>query len=320
MAGGCSREPREPGGNDTAAPDTTAIRVDSLGAPAPPVSTNGWRLEEAGPALVVPDAASLLRARLVFPQYTDSTLTAQAPFDLAPLRSATLELFAPAGLVGRATLADVAPPVPAAGSGGSADGVGPAPAACAEWPSARLVPATEPLSPWRAAFVAGHARAIPLDSATALTGPDSARLAADVARLASALPQDTASAFRGLPFVVRDVRRFTPVAGTDALVADVVRRVNQEASQQMEHLVLVAERVAGRPSAPWTVGYVERASGEEETLEMAEVLAAVALGPARRPTLVVVRDFGDGGTAYALVERVERGRWVVRWSSAYAGC
>jgi len=305
VASACDRTPRAPRANDTAARDAPAIGTDSSSPPAPPVSTNGWRLEEAGPALVVAAAASALQAQLVFPQYTDSTLSPNGVFDLEALRGVTLELFVPAGLVGRATLADLRPP--------------PAGAACAAWPTARLVPAVEPLSPWRVAFAAGRARAIPLDSATALAGPDSARLAADVARLASALPQDTTSAFRGLPFVVRDVRRFAPAADVDALVADVVRLVNQEASRQMEHLLLVAERPAGRAAAPWAVAYVERSAGDEETLEMAEVVAAVHLGPSARPTLVIGRDFGDGA-AYALVERAAPKRWVVRWSSAYAGC
>ena len=315
-AGACDRPARAPAANDTVATDVPAIGADSAAPPV--VSTNGWRPEEAGPALVLPAETSALQAQLVLPQFTDSTLTPQATFDLAALRGVTLELFAPAGLVGRATLADVAPPSAASAPRASSRSA-PAGAACTAWPTARLVPAVEPLSPWRVAFAAGRAHAIPLDSVSALAGPDSARLAADVARLASALPQDTASAFRGLPFVVRDVHRFTPVAGVDGLVADVVRRVNQEASVQMEHLLLVAERPAGRAAAPWTAAYVERSAGQEETIEMAEVLAAVTLGAAARPTLVIARDFGDGG-AYALLERTGPRRWVVRWSSAYAGC
>ena len=54
-----------------------------------------------------------------------------------------------------------------------------------------------------------------------------------------------------------------------------------------------------------------------------DALAIPAVSPgdlaARRPTLVVARDYGDG-MAYALVERLGDARWAVRWSSAYAGC
>ncbi|HEU4631794.1 MAG TPA: hypothetical protein VFS08_18740 [Gemmatimonadaceae bacterium] len=307
---GCDRRPRQAAANDTAGEGSPAVDGSAPAAPAP-VSTHGWRLAEAGPALVVA-AGSALRAQLVFPQYTDSTLTATTSFATAPLAGDTVELFAPGGLVGRATLAEPAVSGPGGGSGTGADG-------CIGWPRARVVPAEEPLSPWKVAFLAGHARALPLDSTVELAGPDSAHLAADVARLSSALPQDAASPFRGLPFVVRDMRRFA-LDSVQVLVADVVRRVNQEASQQMEHTLLVAERPAGRPDAPWTTAYHERTTGPEETLEMSEVLAAVRLGDAGRPTLVVGRDYGDGGMVYSLVERVGPARWRLRWSSAYSGC
>jgi hypothetical protein len=304
----CDRRPRSAAANDTAAEGSPAVES---GPPRPtaPLSTHGWRVAEAGPVLVVP-TGSALRAQLVFPQYTDSTLTAGSSFATAPLAGDTVELFGPGGRGGRATLAD--PTGAGAGNGAGAD-------ACIGWPQARIVPSQEPLSPWRAAFLAGHARALPLDSTIERAGPDSARLAADVARLSSALPQEDASPFRGLPFVVRDMRRFA-LDGTQVLVADVVRRVNQEAQQQMEHTLLVAERPAGRPGASWTTAYHERTTGPEETLEMSEVLAAVLLGQAQRPTLVVGRDYGDGGMAYSLVERTGPARWRLRWSSAYSGC
>lgn len=309
----CDRREPAPVVYDTAAVDTPSVAVEP--ATPPPAPNTGWRAAEAGRLLVVP-AGSALRAQLVFPQFTDTTLTAATAFELAPVEGDTVELFGPAGLVGTATLTSATPPVPrtrGTGNGAASD------AACTGWPQAALVPTAEPVSPWRVAFAAGRARPLPLDSVSALAGPDSARLAADVARIASAVPQDAASPFRGLPFVVREARRFTPVAGTQAVVADVVRRLNLEASQEMEHLLLVAERSAGRPDAPWTLAYVERTAGQEETLEMSDVLAAVTLGPTRRPTLVIWRDYGDG-SAYALVERGTAGRWRLRWSSAYAGC
>lgn len=311
--GACDRASRAPA-NDTAAPIEPSEPRAPGAEPAPPIGTNGWRLDEAGPGLVVP-AASALRAQLVDPHFTDSTLTPRARFALDAFDGAELELFGPAGLVGRATLDDVEPPTPRAPAGAPPG----APETCTAWPRARLDPATEPLQPWTAAFAAGRAEALPLDSAAGLAPADSARLAAEVARLVSSAPEtraDSASPFRGLPFFVREMRRFAPAPGVQAVAADVVRRVNQEASQPVEHVLLVAER---REGGPWRTAFLERTAGAEETLEINTVLAAVLLGAARRPTLVVARDYGDG-MAYALVERLGDARWAVRWSSAYAGC
>lgn len=299
----CDRDTPEPA-NDTVATLPPA-EVESPPPPAP-VSWNGWPVRLAGRLLVVSAAGSALQGQLVLPQLTDSTLTPTTPFDLAPLDGIAVDLFAPAGQVGRATLAAPTEPTP------PAEG-------CTAWPTARVVPETEPVTPWTVAFAAGQVESIPLDSVAALTPADSARLVAAVARVASTLPQDTTSAFSGLPFVVRSVRRFAPVPEREAFAADVIRRVNQEASQQVEHIFLVGERPAGATAAPYEAAYVERSAGPEETLELREVLAAVRLGAGGRPVLIVSRDFGDGA-AYALVERGEDGRWRARWSSAYAGC
>lgn len=306
---GCDRAPREPA-NDTAAVPEPAVEestaAETEAAAATAAAANGWPVEDAGRWLVVPSPTSVLSAQLVFPQYTDSTLTAATRFALDRIGEQRVELFAPAGLVGSARLL---PPEPAAPQG------------CTAWPQARVLADTEPLGPWSAAFAEGVAQAIPLDSIAGLAPVDSARLAAQVARIASVLPEDSTSVFRGLPFIVRSARRFTPVEGVQAVVATVVRRVSSEATPFAEHLLIIAERPAGAPTVRFTPVYVERVSGREETLEIIEVLAAVALGdsPDRRPTLVVHRDFGDG-TAYSLLERVNGKRWRLRWSSAYAGC
>jgi hypothetical protein len=145
------------------------------------------------------------------------------------------------------------------------------------------------------------------------------RLATDVVQLAGRLPDDTAGAFRGLPFYVRTIRRFQPVPGVQALVADLSRRINQEADPREEQLLLVAERDSGKTDGPWHVGFSLRASGHEGTVETHDVLAALAVGAARRPTLVLGRYVGDG-VAYALLERNGAGRWELRWVSAASGC
>jgi hypothetical protein len=160
---------------------------------------------------------------------------------------------------------------------------------------------------------------MPLDSIEALPRADSARLAAEAARLASSLPSDTAQSFRGIPFFVRTVRRFTIPPATPALVAEVVRRVNQEASPREEQIFIVAERDSTQPPGRYTVAYYERSAGLEETVESTDVLAALLLGANHQPTLVLSRDDGDG-VSYALLERTGPRTWRVRWTSAYAGC
>jgi hypothetical protein len=172
---------------------------------------------------------------------------------------------------------------------------------------------------WTVALPAGHAVPIPLDSIERLARPDSSRLAAEVARLASSIPGDTARAFRGLPYYVHTVRRFQPVPGVDAFVADVARRINQEADPREEELLIVAERDSGRANSPWHAAYVERASGHEGSVETHDVLAALAIGPSRRPTLVLAR-YVSSGVAYALLERTGPGQWRLRWLSAVSGC
>jgi hypothetical protein len=173
-------------------------------------------------------------------------------------------------------------------------------------------------SPWTVAFAAGRATPIPLDSIEDDTPADSARLAADATRMAASLPGGS-SAFRAIPFAVRTAWRLSPESGVEAVVAVLVRKVNQEANPREEQTIVIGERPTRPAGAPYAVVYHERTSGMEETIETTDVLAAVRLGAAGTPTLVLARDYGDG-TAYSLVERVSPGTWRLRWSSAYAGC
>lgn len=294
--------------------DSGAPTVGLDGAPAvvaPPVAgLVGWNATDAGPALFVALAGTLggpatgRDAYVVFPELTDSTLTTTTTFDLERVRGAQVDLFSRAGAAGTATLGPaVVPPRPTAED------------ECTGWPVARLTPV--PAQGWTVALAAGRATAIALDSMDTLARPDSARRAADVARLASTLPGDTAGAFRGIPFAVRSARRFVPAPGVEALVAEVTRNVGEEARPRAEHILLVAER--GGPTEKWRVVYSERVSDAEETVETREVLAALAVGAERVPTLVLSREYGDGG-AYGLLERAASGAWRVRWGSAYAGC
>lgn len=266
---------------------------------------NAWDDAGAGPVLIV-DGGNETEAAIVLPHVTDSTLGEGPPPDTAALRGAHIDLFARGGTTGRAIL------VPTTAGTLTGD--------CTAWPAARvesLDPAGAAPGPWAIALAAGRAVSLPLDSVQALAPVDSARRAADVVRVAAALPGDTAPAFRGLPFVVRRAGRGLLDDGTAVIAAEIVRRVNEEATPREEHILLVIERdtVTGTSVA----AYSERVSGPEDDVESSEFLAALHLSPRRTPVLVISRDYGDGG-AYSLLERTAPGHWRVRWNSAYTGC
>jgi hypothetical protein len=300
---GCERAGQASPGDSSvvAAPSSS----DSSGA----VATNvGWNAEAGAVLLVAGDVPGL--AEVIFPEVTDSTFGDSALMDLAPVRGAHVTLYSRRGEVGSATVVGEDTTAQADSSDD----------ACEDWPLVRLRNESRgPTAAWTVGLTAGHARSIPLDSIDHLGRADSARLATEVVQLANGLPDDTAAAFRGLPFYIRTVRRFQPAPGVQALVADLSRRINQEADPREEQLLLVAERDSGKTEGPWRVGFSERASGHEGTVETHDVLAALAVGAARRPTLVLGRYVGDG-VAYALLERNGAGRWELRWVSAASGC
>jgi hypothetical protein len=283
--------------------DTTGVESDSsaLGSANP-----GWNAD-AGPMLLVASDVPGV-AEVIFPEVTDSTLGDSTLIDLAPVRGARVELFSRRGDAGRALVV---------GEDTTAESDSADEESCDAWPLVRLRAEGGPSGTWTAGLIASRARAIALDSIEGLSRADSSRLARDVARLAAALPDDTARAFRGLPYFVRTVRRFRPAPGLEALVADVSRRINQEANPREEQILLVAERDSG--STAWTVGFSDRASGQEGSVETHDVLAVVTVGDARRPTIILGRYVGDG-ISYSLLERIGPREWRVRWTSATSGC
>jgi hypothetical protein len=291
------------------------VPVDSSGpAPRGPSDTSTtstrmmWDLA-LGPVFIV-SGEGRNDASVVFPMFSDSTLTDTTTFDTSVVAGMTVDLFSRGGHFATARLQPMTRRPP--------DG-------CVVWPGASVVltePAAPPTGEWTVGFTSGRVFPLALDSLENLAGSDSARLTADVARLASLVPEDTAKAFHGIPFFVRQVRRFRTSSGLEVLVANVIRRINQEANPREEQLLLIAER-GGRPSAgdggSYSLGYHERVSGHEEAIETTDVLAALMLGPSGPPAIVLIRDYGDG-TAYALLTRAASGDWRVGWSSAYAGC
>lgn len=289
--------------------DSGAVAPTTAADSGEPVTTNvGWNAEAGTVLLVASDVPGV--GAVVFPEVTDSTFGDSALMDLAPVRGSRVALYSRRGEAGSVTVVGEDTTT----EPDSSDD------ACEDWPLVRLRNESRgPTLPWTIGLAAGHARSIPLDSIEHRPRADSSRLAADVVHLAGTLAGDTAQAFRGLPYYVRSVRRFQPSPGVSALVADVSRRINQEADPREEQLLFVAERDSGRTDGPWHIGFSERASGHEGTVETHDVLAALAIGNSRRPTLVLARYVGDG-VAYALLERNGAARWEIRWVSAASGC
>ena len=297
----CERPQPPPPGKDTAVP---VVPPPESTVVTPPVPTP-WD-SSAGPALLVA-AESPREAVVIVPSFTEPASLDTARFDSASFSDVRVQLYAAGRRVGEARVTQLTTPL--------------AGAACHGWPTANLVPVgtdTSSLDQWVVGFAGGKAESVTVDSIETLASADSSKLAVDVARLASALPGDTAVAFRGLPFVVQKVWRFSTPSTGPALVAVVVRNVNQEANPRQQRLLLVAERDTAPPTARYRPVYTERVSGLEETVETTDPLAVVRLGEQRRPTIVLARESGNG-TAYALLERAAEG-WRVRWTSAYARC
>jgi hypothetical protein len=298
----CERKPQaKPAETTSAAPDTVAT------APAKkPVTTVSTWDTSAGPVLFV-RGNTTAEAYVVFPEITDSTPAADVHLDSALSRNTTIELFQHSG---GGEVAHVG-----ALGGGEWDAN-----QCIEWPAAKVQARTsgDSTAGWTVAFLKGRAKAIPLDSIETMAHADSAKLAADITRLVSTVPNDTARTFRGIPFSVRTAYRFTPVPGVEAVVADVVRKLNQEANPQEEHTLVIGERPAGS-NVPYRLAYREVTAGSDETLESSDVLAAVAIGSPPHIDLVLARD-GYESNAYALLERHPSGNWRLRWMSAHTGC
>lgn len=177
--------------------------------------------------------------------------------------------------------------------------------------------AAPPPRAWNVGFAGGVVSPIPVDSLESISHTDSVSLVVWLNRLASALPNDSAGRFTGLPFVVGAIWRINVPGGPQVVVANLDRRINQEASPLQERTFLVAER-APSDSALATV-YSERVYGAEETIQNQDILAASLLGANKNLGLIVSRDFGDA-IAYALIERDDAGRWRQRWVSARRHC
>lgn len=258
---------------------------------SPPVAVgSGWDSTRLGPALLVQgDEPST--AIVVAPDSLHDPVLARA-------RAVLL------GRDGRAQEATIAARTEAHGE------------ACAGFPIWRLT-SDAGIEPWSIGVAGGALRAVSMDSLGALSPNDSSRLTAQVTRLASALPSEDGERFRGLPFAVQSLFRFRLPSGGEALAANLLRQIGQEAQPLEERTLLIAERDSG--STEYRLAYHERSSGNEETVESRDILAAALLGQAREPLLFVGRDFGDRA-AYSLIDRQASGQWRLRWTSARVRC
>ena len=251
--------------------------------------------------------ASAANAYVVFPDYSDSTVPDTLQLDASTLRGDSVVL------LGRDGAIDAVPVI----SAGTKQWAG---EECVEWPTATLgIVDTTRAAGWTIGFVQQHVTSVALDSLDGMSSADSARLAADLTRLASALPDDTSTTFRGIPFSVRYAFRFQVAPGIDAVIAELVRRLNQEASPLEQHTLLIAERNSATPDAPFRVAYHERTGGLEETIETTDILGALRLSSPAHVALVVLRE-GQDTSAYAMLERRVDGSWHVRWTSVHTGC
>ena len=270
---------------------------------APPPSarrdSSGWN-DALGPALLVAGAARD-DAIILFPYEADTL--AMAALDAASAAGSPAVLFGRGGARFSARLG---------GDGDETD------AACELWPL-RELRAEGSASAWAVGFLSALVSALPLDSVDVLSPRDSMVAVAEASRLASSVTAVTGASFQGLRFTVHDIRRFSPSPGVQAMVAHLIRRVNQEARPQEEQTLLIAERDSGAISGPYRLVYAERVFGREEDVATPEVLAGVHAGSAGTPTLVVARD-GDAGIVYALIERTAPRRWHARWTSSRMRC
>ncbi len=187
---------------------------------------------------------------------------------------------------------------------------------CRLWPLHNVQGSSES-TPWAVGFISTRIVPLPLDSIDGLSSRDSMSLAAEAARLASSVTAITDPAFQGLRFTAHDIRRFEVTPGVQAIVAHLIRRVNQEANPQQEQTLVIAERDSGTTSGPYQLVYAERTHGLEEQVATPEVLAAVTI--AGKPTLIVAKD-SDDGVSYVMLERAGARQWRVGWASALTHC
>lgn len=300
---GCERT-RGTAANDTATPGQAP--PDSAGTSAR--AATGW-YDQDGPAMLIA-GASETEAAVIFPSMV-STLALQdtTAYALADIEQKVFTVYRRGGVAGE---------VQVTSAGRNAAGN-----AC--WPVASLRAARgEGLPSWTVGFLSGHAIAIPADSIEGLSRRDSVAMATELARAVSALTDDQAEpykAFRGLPVVVEDARRFFIREGstaTEIIVASTTRRLATEANPREEQLLVIAERDSGSTEHVMP-RFTRRNAGPEDQVIVTEVLAALKLGgTSPRINVVTSQEFGNS-VGYVILERTASGEWRERWRTPLIG-
>ena len=290
ITGGCGEHGRS---------NTDSARALPPVFPGAPVGNTGWN-SEAGSVAIVPFDNSADTVAVIIPDATDSTVSIVESIS-APVSGLTFDLFSRNGKVASAVRSVALTPVDTSKQ------------ECYGWPLARL---SAKQVGWTVGFTSGRAQSIPLDSIDALHGNDSASLAAALTRAAATLRSVADPAFRGLPFRVRSAFTFR-IDSVDAVIADVVRVVNEEANPQVEHILLIGERPAGNGSS-YTVRYSNRTAGKEESTPASELMAVLAIGQSKRPAIVIRIEYSEGNRL-GLIEKID-GEWRATWRSAYTDC
>jgi hypothetical protein len=267
--------------------------------PSSPLENTNWD-EDAGPVVIVSAGNGSDSVAVVLPEATDSTIASFHGI-IPPVAGLRFDLFGRGGKVASSVTAS-----PLSGVDTTQE--------CYSWPLARV----QPVHPnWRVGFVSGRVSAIKLDSIEAMSSADSSALAVSLAQTAATLPAVADPTFRGLPFRVRSAYVFH-LDSTDAVVADVVRTVNEEANPRVEHLLIVGERPRGA-TGKFNVGYYTRTAGAEESTQATELLSVLGIGAEKRPAAVISIEYDDGGKL-GLIERRSSGEWLATWRSAYTDC
>jgi hypothetical protein len=182
---------------------------------------------------------------------------------------------------------------------------------CGDATIARLDRAT-PLS-WSIGIQSAAAIPLRTDSMDALNAVDSTLYSAEMARLASAVNAQQASRFTGLPFTLATLRRFR-IGSREVVMAQVVRRVNQEADPREERTMIVAERDMAAADR-FTAVHSGRSDGNEDNTDHFDLLAALRTA---RGTLLVLARERPTGTTFDILERDSAGAWTVKWSRPIA--
>lgn len=175
-----------------------------------------------------------------------------------------------------------------------------------------------PSTAWGVGFIGGTPTPLKVDSLRGMSRQDSSTLTRTAYRLASTVPSGAKSRFTGLAFGIVELWRVRLPDGATAMAATLRRQLNQEDSPLEERTFVVAESDS-TASDGYALTYSERSSGAEETVESRELLAAVTFPPATVVDFIVAHDFGDQ-TAYSIVERVVRLRWIMKWASRRFSC